>query len=406
MRLYLEFPDGSFISWDSRKYLSVQSKQAAALTKKGLESRGLIECKTLNGKTTHVRLTKQSLELVKDIQFRLNYKKSLDAFLEDIRSEIKVRCLFAYSYIAFCRGTQAKQYRLDCCKVAIWGHYEIVIDQEFKNRISSVSVIESQCQKTWILQTTKQFFRVIKKHLLNSMKSIFLEYELLRRANQSLSNREFGELFTGLRIMPKSLVPQLTVSSSRAVRIRAETGLTLSEKIAPRDWAFLSPRRGGWYDFSYEDYLSHPANAGAIKAFNEHLAKIGTLNKPKEPKAPKDSESKPKTEPLDHLSVDIENAARTNPEVATAIQEAIDSTSSVAPGDLIGLFGAFGGVDTFIDLVLNLKLSNDPSLPVSTGFPVAAVEFGFVDEFGRGTKKALKVAAYLLEIARVSDVEL
>ncbi len=113
----------------------------------------------------------------------------------------------------------------------------------------------------------------------------------------------------------------------------------------------------------------------------------------------------------EQLELDLENAARVNPALAQAVREAIareavEPPSSVAAPELLHVVDALGGFDMFVDWVLDFKISSDQTLPVSVGFPLAAEDYGLVDEFGRGTKKAVRVATYLLEIARILGVYL
>lgn len=106
----------------------------------------------------------------------------------------------------------------------------------------------------------------------------------------------------------------------------------------------------------------------------------------------------------EHLKLDIQNAERLNPEFGRKLRETVQNSSDVAQMGSSEMMDAFGGFNNFLKWVLIFKLSNDPTLPPGVGFPGVALELGLVDEHGRGTKKAVKTVALLLEMAREMGV--
>ncbi len=111
-------------------------------------------------------------------------------------------------------------------------------------------------------------------------------------------------------------------------------------------------------------------------------------------------------EKFDLHVVDLERAARENPSLAAALVEA--EQSPVMPDDprLIDLINGLGGWDEFIVWLATFQISSDPHNPPTPNPPKLAQRFVLVDEDGRGTRKALKMFALLVQAAQVCDMSL
>ena len=113
-----------------------------------------------------------------------------------------------------------------------------------------------------------------------------------------------------------------------------------------------------------------------------------------------------KTTLFNHGVDDLERTKVVNPMLGRALEEARSSPVLTGDARLPDLVKALGGWDDFVVWLATFTISNDPMNPPTPNPPRIALEFGLVDDAGRGTRKAFKTYKLLVQVADVLDMTL